>query len=110
MKVYNLEQLGRIFGGEYTLGMKDLHSDACYLVYGILQSREVDRLVRPGKGYEEIFCALDGPVVMRTHLGEKILEARHAIHLNQEVSFSISNPSDAPIRYILAGGKAISDP
>lgn len=104
MKVFDLDRLGRAFGGEYTLGAKDLHSQGLYLVYGTLKGRERNRLVRPGKGYEEIFCAIDGPVLIRTGLGEHLLESRHAIHLHQDDSFYISNPADTAVHYIVAGG------
>ncbi len=104
MKIFDLDWLVHAYGGEYALGAKDLHSHACYVVYGILQSGELNRPLRPGKGYEEIFCALDGPVLLRTSSGEEPLEPRHAIHLGQDDSFYISNPSDRAVRYIIAGG------
>ena len=34
MKLYNVNKFAKEQGGEYVLGMKDLHTHACYLIYG----------------------------------------------------------------------------
>ncbi len=44
--------------GEYIVGYKETGSHACYLIYGILKPGEKDRLVKPGKGHEEIILAM----------------------------------------------------
>ncbi len=104
MKSFNLQELAIGSGGEYVLGMKDLHTDACYLVYGILQPGEKERLIRPGEGYEEILCAVDGEVLVHSRQGEILLELGQAVHVNEHESFHISNPSDRPVIYVMAGG------
>lgn len=104
MKSFDLESLAVREGGEYVLGLKDLHTDACYLIYGILQPGEHDRLIQPGEGHEEILCAIDGPLTMHTDSGEVPLERNHAAHIKEDESFSLSNPSDQPVAYVLAGG------
>ncbi len=106
MKSFDLEELAREEGGEYVLGLKDLHTHACYMIYGVLQPGEKERLVRPGEGHEEILCAIDGPLVMHTDSGEIRLERNHAVHITEDQSFHISNPSDRPIAYVMAGGHA----
>ena len=108
MKSFDLAGLAATQGGEYTLGARDLHSQACYLVYGILKSGESGRLIRPGSGYEEILCAVSGPLVILSSRGEERLEMGHALHVKEDESFSIANPSDFSVVYILAGGR--SDP
>ena len=40
--------------GEYIFGFEDTGSHACYMIYGLLKSKEKGRLVKPGKGHEEI--------------------------------------------------------
>lgn len=110
MKTFDLGRLVRVYGGEYTLGAKDLHSQACYLVYGILEAGELHRPLRPGKGYEEIFCPLDGSVLLQTKSEELLLQSGRAIHLQQNDSLLMSNPSDRAIRYIMAGGKLTAHP
>jgi hypothetical protein len=104
VKSFDLESMASAFGGEYVLGMKDLHSDACYLIYGRLEQGEGGRLIRPGPGHEEILCAVDGPLTVHTDCGDMVLQRGSAIHINQEESFSISNPSNTSVVYILAGG------
>lgn len=104
MESFDLAELARREGGEYVLGMKDLHTHACYMIYGILQPREKDRLVRPGEGHEEILCAVDGPVMIHSEKGVTTLERGHAVHVKEDGSFFISNPSDKAVIYIMAGG------
>jgi len=104
VKLFHLEHLASTQGGEYVLGSKDLHSNACYLIYGVLQAGEGDRLVKAGTGYEEILCAVGGPLVMHTKHGKIMLPRGHAVHVKQDDSFLISNPSDQPVVYVMAGG------
>ncbi|MBI4962867.1 MAG: hypothetical protein HY913_06295 [Desulfomonile tiedjei] len=107
MKLFDLERRARTQGGEYVLGEKDLHSTACYLVFGILQGGEGDRLVKAGKGYEEILCAVGGPLVMHTTSGKITLPRGHAVHVKEDDSFVISNPSGDPVIYVTAGGAVV---
>lgn len=104
MKSFDLERLASTMGDEYVLGWKDLHSQACYLVYGVLAPREQDRLVRPGVGFEEILCAVGGPLLLHTRHGDLTLEKGHAMHVTEHDSFLISNPEDARVVYVIAGG------
>ena len=106
MRSFDLEGLALSQGGEYVLGKKDLHSDTCYLVYGRLEPDGSTRPIKPGKGYEEILCAIDGPLVMDTDRGEVLLERGHAVHVRQDESFAIVNRSDGPVVYVLAGAPA----
>ena len=46
MKFFNVKRLAKEQGGEYVLGMKDLHTHACYLIFGTLAPDERDRLVK----------------------------------------------------------------
>ena len=108
MRSFDLAGLASAFGGEYVLGKKDLNSDACYMIYGRLKGGEAERLIRPGKGREEILCAVDGPLLMHTRGGEIVLKQGHAIHVKGENSFLVSNPSDRPVIYIMAGGNTRS--
>ena len=40
MKFFNVKRLAKEQGGEYVLGMKDLHTHACYLIFGTLAPEE----------------------------------------------------------------------
>ncbi|MBI5251040.1 MAG: hypothetical protein HY912_16240 [Desulfomonile tiedjei] len=106
MKAFDLEELAHREGGEYVLGMKDLHSQACYLIFGILTPGEAERLVRPGAGHEEILCAVGGPLLIHTQKGEIRLERGSAVHVREDQSFMISNPGDKEIVYIISGGNS----
>ena len=55
MHIYNVRDLAEE-QGEYILGSAVLKTHACYLVYGRLKEKEKERMVKPGKGHEEIFC------------------------------------------------------
>jgi len=104
VKLFDLEHLALTQGGEYVLGSKDLHSSVCYLTYGILKGSEEGRLVKAGKGYEEILCAVGGPLVMHTDRGKVTLPRGNAVHVRDDDSFLISNPSREPVVYVTAGG------
>ena len=105
MRIFDLAALCVSEGGEYVLGMKNLHTQSCYLVYGILQPGEGERLVRPGDAYEEILCAVGGLLTLHTDRGDIELSRSQAVHVKQGESFYISNPSDEAVVYILAGGR-----
>jgi len=85
--------------------MKDLHTHACYMIYGIMQPAEAQRLVKPGDGHEEILCAVDGDLEIHSEKGEFALNRGQAVHVKEEASFFLVNPSaDKPVVYIMAGG------
>ncbi len=105
MKSFNLHSPAVSEGGEYVLGTKDLHTQACYMIYGILQPGETERLVKPGEGHEEILCAVTGTLLIHTAAGEVPLQAGSAVHVRDHEAFHISNPSDQPLVYIMAGGR-----
>lgn len=104
MKSFDLERLAASQGGEYVLAHKDLHSHACYLIYGLLGPGEAQRLVQPGQGYEEILCAAGGPLLLHTDRGDMILEKGHAVHLTENDSIFLSNPCESQTTYVVAGG------
>jgi redox-sensitive bicupin YhaK (pirin superfamily) len=104
MKTFEVEKLANDQGGEYVLGMKDLHTHACYMVYGVLKPNETDRLVKPGEGHEEILVPVTGPVHVSADKGDFIIEQGSAVHIKEDESFFISNKSDNTIVYVLSGG------
>lgn len=105
MRSFNMDELAEEFGGEYVLGKKDLHSEACYLVYGRLDPGEKERLIKPCEDHEEILCAVEAPLVIRAAGGETILNRGDAVHVTDKEPFHISNPADRPVIYVLAGGR-----
>jgi hypothetical protein len=109
VKSFDLAKMAAAQGGECVLAARDLHTQACYLIYGLLKPGESDRLVRPGEGYEEILCAITGALIMKFGRNEVILEKGHAVHLNSADSFYISNPDENTVLYVIAGGRSQSD-
>ncbi len=106
MKIFEIDRLANEQGGEYVLGMKDLHTHACYMVYGVLGPNEADRLVKPGSGHEEILVPVTGPVHVTSERDDFVLEKGNAVHIKEDQSFFISNKTDQQVIYVLAGGHA----
>ncbi len=104
MKAFEIDKLAREQGGEYVLGMKDLHTHACYMVYGVLKPGETDRLVKPGEGHEEILVPVTGPVQVTAEKGNYVIEQGNAVHIKEDESFFISNKTNQTVIYVLAGG------
>ncbi len=105
MRTFDIATLATTQGGEYVLGMKDLETHACYMIYGIMQPGEGQRLVTPGDAHEEILCAVDGDLVIQSEKGEFALRRGHAVHIKEDASFFLMNPStDKTVIYIAAGG------
>jgi hypothetical protein len=109
MKTFPLRDLAVREGGEYVLGYKDLHTRSCYIVYGILDPQEKGRIIRPGKGYEEILCAFGGPLLLHTAKGITQLEKGQAAYVSEEESMTISNPGEEQVEYIISGGPLVEE-
>jgi len=105
LKLFDLSKLADTEGGEYVLGSKDLHIQTCYLIYSRLQGGEDRRLIKPGESHDEILCAVDGPLLMHTSRGEITLPPGHAVHVQENESFFLSNPLARPVVYVVAGGR-----
>lgn len=104
MKSFDVKALAAGEGGEYVLGMKDLGTHACYLIYGTLKPGETGRLVKPGSGHEEILCAIVGKLLINGQKETLTLETGHAVHVREDESFEISNPGQEHAVYVMAGG------
>jgi hypothetical protein len=109
MKTFPVRDLAIREGGEYVLGYKDLHTRSCYMIYGVLNPLEKDRVIRPGKGYEEILCASGGPLLIHTAKGTTPLERGRAVHVGEEESMTMSNPGEEQVEYIIAGGPVVEE-
>lgn len=91
-------------GGEYVLGLKDLGTHACYLIYGELKPGEEGRRICPGRGHEEILMAVKGDLEISGPLGELVLEEGQAAHFREEEACLLANRGDSHAVYVLAGG------
>ncbi len=104
LKVYDLAGRAPREGGETVLGLKDLGTHACYLLYGILAPGEPARVLRPGPGHEEIILCLSGSLQLEG-MGQSLsLQAGQAVHLKGEDTFEATCAGPLEARYAAAGG------
>jgi len=101
MKMLNTRNpIRNLTSGEYIIGVESTGSHACYMIYGVLKSEDKPRLIKPGKGHEEIILILRG----RVKINDKILETGDSFHIVGEESCFIENISESEVIYIISGG------
>ena len=88
--------------GEYILGFQDTGSHACYTIYGILKPNEKGRVVKPGKGHEEIVLAVKGDLKV-TGYYSGILKEGFAFHIKGGHKCFLENKGESDAIYIIAG-------
>ncbi len=104
MRILNVkEHLGKLLTGEFIIGAELTNSHACYMIYGVLKPEEKERLIKPGKGHEEIVLILKGKVKV-TGIWEGILTEGEAFHIAGEESLFFENLSNSETIYLIAGG------
>lgn len=103
MHIYNVRDLAEE-QGEYILGSAVLKTHACYLVYGRLKEEEKERMVKPGKGHEEIFCLISGEVVLRGGSAPFTLKPGQAFHIRENNTLFMENSGTGDAVYLIAGG------
>lgn len=103
-KTHPLRKRAVDFGGEYVLGLRDLKTHACYLIYGELEPGETGRKVSPGEGHEEILFAVHGDLNVSEGTETAVLREGEALHFVGEECVMLSNPGAEKAVYILAGG------
>jgi len=103
MKKINLKEKASENKGEYVFGAEDSGSHACYMIYGVLKPGEKERMIRPGKGHEEILAAVKGSLTV-TGQYSVALEEGHAFHIEGEQTCFLENIGDSEAVYIVAGG------
>ena len=91
-------------GGEHVLGLKDLGTHACYLIYGELAPGEAGRKVCPGAGHEEILMAVAGDLQLTGEYLTGWLREGEAMHFQEQETCLLANPSGRKVVYVLAGG------
>lgn len=104
MKIFDLKKRAEISGaGEYILGSQDTGSHACYMIYGILKPGEKERLIKPGKGHEEIVLSIKGDINVTGHYSG-VLEEGNAFHIVGDEACYLENKGNSEAIYIIAGG------
>ncbi len=104
IKIFNVRKKCEGTEGEYVLGLKDLNTHACYLVYGELKPGEKGRKLRPGQGHEEIFYAVVGEMQVTGDGIEQRIKEGEAFHFKEEETYSLENLGETKAVYVLAGG------
>jgi hypothetical protein len=91
--------------GEYILGAEDTGSHACYLIYGTMKPREKERVLKPGRGHEELILAVKGGFVVTGHMHGTLKEGT-AMHLKDDETCWLENTTNEAAIYIISGGHA----
>ncbi len=103
-KIHDMRELVKKEGGEYVLGLADLGTHACYLIYGELKPGEAGRKLCPGEGHEEILMVVSGELLLEGGGLDGTVSEGNAVHLVGVQACTASNPGDARAVYVMAGG------
>jgi len=104
LKTYDCLMRAKAEGGETVLGSAELETHACYLIYGILEPGQKDRVLNPGPGHEEIVCLVAGLATLVGPEGSQNLRVGEAVYLKGDVKYTLENQQKAPAVYVVAGG------
>ncbi len=109
MKIFDIKnKLKSLASGEFIIGNELTNSHACYMIYGVIQKGEKNRLIKPGKGHEEIVLILKGEVKV-TGNWEGILSEGDSFHIIEEEFLYFENQSNSEAIYVIAGGHSQKD-
>jgi uncharacterized cupin superfamily protein len=99
----NLKMNAEKNSGEYVFGAADTGSHACYMIYGTLKAGEKGRVIKPGKGHEEMMVAVKGELTLTGDFEGQLREGM-AIHLVGEQTCLLENKGTSEAVYLVAGG------
>lgn len=89
--------------GEFVFGAEHTGSHACYMIYGVLKPGEKDRMVKPGKGHEEMVLAARGDLEVKGEVSGRLSQGE-AFHITEDHTAWLENPGDDEAMYVIAGG------
>jgi uncharacterized cupin superfamily protein len=104
LKVFDLAGRAPREGGETVLGLKDLGTHACYMLYGIISPGEEPRTLKPGEGHEEIVLVIAGQMRVQGQEVDLVLQPGQAIYLKGEQTLAATAAGPLEVRYVAAGG------
>ena len=107
MKIFDILSLASANKGEYVLGLEDLNTHACYLIYGIIKPGEKGRVIKPGSGHEEIVCLVQGKVQLSNSSGRYVLDQGQAFHLKGDETYMMDNEAGTDAVYVISGGHSV---
>ena len=89
--------------GEFVFGAEHTGSHACYMVYGVLQPGEKDRMIKPGHGHEEMVLAANTELQVTGAVSGRLC-AGEAFHIAEEQTAFLENTGETEAVYVIAGG------
>jgi len=103
MKLTDLSLVAPL-NGETILGKKELGTDGCYLIRGVIKRGDPPRLLAPGAGHEEIYLVVAGRLLVRftAREAEEVGESS-VLHLIGEEAVSVESLTEESV-YVAAGG------
>jgi len=103
MKTFDVKGHAAAHDGEFVLGVKDTGTHACYMIYGTLEPGAEGRLIKPGKGHEEIVVAVKGDIEVTGAMSGTLKEGQ-AFHIAGESECLLHTKSAQTAVYVAAGG------
>lgn len=88
---------------EFVFGLEHTGSHACYMIYGVLEAGEKGRMIKPGKGHEEMILAATGNLAVTGAVSGR-LGPGEAFHIEEEQTAYLENTGDGQAVYVIAGG------
>lgn len=104
MKIFDTKrEIEEIASGEFIIGSELTGSHACYMIYGVMTPLEKDRLIKPGKGHEEIVLILKGKVKV-SGIWEGVLSEGDSFQIEGDEVLYFENIVNSEVIYVIAGG------
>ena len=103
VKIFDVRDKISTENKEYILGYKETGSHACYMIYGHLKAGEEKRLIKPGKGHEEIIFAVKGEFIISGDV-EGLLKEGSAFHAVGDCECYLTNWGSHTAVYMASGG------
>jgi hypothetical protein len=104
MKILNLKKHAvSSESGEFIFGSEHTGSHACYMIYGVLKPGQEKRVIKPGKGHEEMVLAVKGNFEISGRFSGELREGR-AFHVAGEDTVYLINKDTTDACYVIAGG------
>jgi uncharacterized cupin superfamily protein len=69
-----------------------------------MKQNEKKRLIKPGKGHEEIVCLVSGKVLLRGNHATFNLKSGQAFHIKGDEALYMDNTGNDDAVYVIAGG------
>ncbi|MBW2055208.1 MAG: hypothetical protein JRI29_05865 [Deltaproteobacteria bacterium] len=94
--------------GESVFGLEHTGSHACYMIYGVLKPGQDKRVIKPGKGHEEMVLAVKGSFEMSGRFIGHLREGC-AFYVAGEDTVYLENTDTTDACYVIAGGHSQDD-